>query len=75
MPIEQIIKQDNGDGSTTVTAITSEGHSATATYYAHQCQSNIDDVINDTIQAALDKDWDSWWNGIFKIPDNLEYSI
>lgn len=56
MPIDQIIKQDNGDGSTTVTAITSDGNSETNTYFDYQSQSTIDDIINDTVQSALDKD-------------------
>ena len=56
MPIDQIIKQDNGDGTVTVTAITSDGNSETTSYDKDWSDSHINDTINEAIQGALDKD-------------------
>ena len=56
MAVNQIIKQDNGDGTTTVTVVTDNGNSATNTYDHDWSQSHIDDTINDTVQEALNKD-------------------
>lgn len=56
MGLHEIFKQDNGDDTTTVSVITDDGHCATNTYDNNSAQSTIDDVINDTIQEALDKD-------------------
>lgn len=54
MAIDQIIKQDNGDGSTTVTVTTTGGGCATSTYYDYQSQSTQDNIINDTVKSAID---------------------
>lgn len=56
MAIAQIIKQDNGDGSVTVTAITEAGNSGTRTYKDHWPSSSIDETINEAVQEALGKD-------------------
>lgn len=56
MPVEQIIKNDNGDGSTTVTVVTEAGNVAVGTYYDYQAQSTIDDIQESVTKEALDKD-------------------
>lgn len=56
MAIAQILKQDNGDGSVTVTAITEKGNPGTRTYEKNWSDSHIDDTINEAVQDALKKD-------------------
>lgn len=56
MPIAQIIKHDNGDGTVTVTAITTEGHSATTSYSKDWPECYINEEVNKAVQDALDQD-------------------
>lgn len=56
MPIDQIIKQDNGDGTVTVTAITEEGNSNTTSYNTDWSDTYINEAVNEAVQGALDKD-------------------
>lgn len=56
MAIAQILKQDNGDGSVTITTITEKGNTETITYKDHGPSSSIDETINEAVQGALEKD-------------------
>ncbi len=51
--IKQIIETDNGDGWTTITAITENGNSNSETYFLDCDREN---ALDRAIEGALDKD-------------------
>lgn len=54
MAIDQVIKQDNGDGTTTVTVTTDGGGVGTETYNNSWSQCYIDEAVSNAVRKAND---------------------